>query len=286
MDPILSKLLIFVLVFSASTLFIWASTVLVDAWLKEYEKHFVESTSKTLTGMFIFMDPHKLFLFNIVITIIFILLGLIVTRNPLYLILFGAVGFSIPKFLIWQAKKRRLEKFAVQLVDSLMVLSNSLRSGMNLVQAIEVLETEQEPPISQEFGLVLREVRLGVSVMDALKNLAKRMPNDDLQLMVASMNIVLGMGGNLTEIFDSMANIIRERSKIELKTKSLTSQGKLQGLVVGMLPTGLGFLMFFMDPSMMKYMLTSILGNLAIAAMFTLQIVGYILIRKISTIEV
>jgi len=286
MDPILSKLLILVLVFSASTLFIWAATVLVDAWLKEYEKQFVESTSKTLTGMFIFMDPHKLFLFNIVITIIFILLGLIVTRNPLYLILFGAVGFLIPKFLIWQAKKRRLEKFAVQLVDSLMVLSNSLRSGMNLVQAIEVLETEQEPPISQEFGLVLREVRLGVSVMDALKNLAGRMPNDDLQLMVASMNIVLGMGGNLTEIFDSMANIIRERSKIELKTKSLTSQGKLQGLVVGMLPTGLGCLMFFMDPSMMKYMLTSILGNLAIAAMFILQIVGYILIRKITTIEI
>ncbi len=155
-------------------------------------------------------------MFNIVITVLFVLLGLIITRNPLYLALFGIVGFSIPKFLIWQAKKKRSEKFAIQLVDSLGVLSNSLRSGMNLVQAIEVLEVEQEPPVSQEFGLVLREVRLGVSVMDALKNLVKRMPNDDLQLMVASMNIVIGMGGNLTEIFDSMAHVIRERSKIEL----------------------------------------------------------------------
>lgn len=286
MDPIISKILIFVLVFFAATLLVWAATVLIDIWLKEYEKQFVADTSKSLSGMFIFMDPHKLFMFNIVITIAFVLLGLIVTRNPIYLALFGAIGFSIPKFLIWQVKKKRSEKFAIQLVDSLAVLSNSLRSGMNIIQAIEVLEVEQEPPISQEFGLVLREVRLGVSIMDALKNLVKRMPNDDLQLMVASMNIVLGMGGNLTEIFDSMAHVIRERSKIELKTKSLTSQGKLQGLIVGLLPTGLGFLMFFMDPAMMMYMVTTILGNIAIAAMFTLQIIGYLLIRKITTIEI
>ena len=286
MGSMIPKSLIFLLVFCSVSLIVWAATILVTAALKDYEKRFVSATSSTLSGMFIFMDPHKLFVFNIVITILFLVIGLVFTRNPVYLILFGAVGFSIPKLLIWRAKKKRFEKFAGQLVDSLTVLSNSLRAGLNIVQAIEVLESEQEPPISQEFGLVLREIRLGVPVADALKNLTKRVPNDDLLLMVASTNIVLGMGGNLREIFDSMADVIRERSKIEMKTKALTSQGKLQGLIVGLLPTALGVLMFIMDPPMMARMVTTTTGNLAIAAMFTMQIIGYLLIKRITTIEV
>jgi tight adherence protein B len=286
MGSMIPKSLIFLLVFFSVSLIVWAATILVTAALKDYEKRFVSATSSTLSGMFIFMDPHKLFVFNIVITILFLVIGFVFTRNPVYLILFGAVGFSIPKLLIWRAKKKRFEKFAGQLVDSLTVLSNSLRAGLNIVQAIEVLESEQEPPISQEFGLVLREIKLGVPVADALKNLTKRIPNDDLLLMVASTNIVLGMGGNLREIFDSMADVIRERSKIEMKTKALTSQGKLQGLIVGLLPTALGVLMFIMDPPMMARMVTTTTGNLAIAAMFTMQIIGYLLIKRITTIEV
>ena len=286
MGSMIPKLLIFLLVFCSVSLIVWAATILVTAALKDYEKRFVSATSSTLSGMFIFMDPHKLFVFNIVITILFLVIGLVFTRNPVYLVLFGAVGFSIPKILIWRAKRKRFEKFAGQLVDSLTVLSNSLRAGLNIVQAIGVLESEQEPPISQEFGLVLREIKLGVPVADALKNLTKRIPNDDLLLMVASTNIVLGMGGNLREIFDSMADVIRERSKIEMKTKALTSQGKLQGLIVGLLPTALGVLMFIMDPPMMARMVTTTTGNLAIAAMFTMQIIGYLLIKRITTIEV
>jgi tight adherence protein B len=286
MGSMIPKSLIFLLVFCSVSLIVWAATILVTAALKDYEKRFVSATSSTLSGMFIFMDPHKLFIFNIVITILFLVIGLVFTRNPVYLVLFGAVGFSIPKILIWRAKRKRFEKFAGQLVDSLTVLSNSLRAGLNIVQAIEVLESEQEPPISQEFGLVLREIKLGVPVADALKNLTKRIPNDDLLLMVASTNIVLGMGGNLREIFDSMADVIRERSKIEMKTKALTSQGKLQGLIVGLLPTALGVLMFIMDPPMMARMVTTTTGNLAIAAMFTMQIIGYLLIKRITTIEV
>jgi len=83
-----------------------------------------------------------------------------------------------------------------------------------------------------------------------------------------------------------MADVIRERSKIEMKTKALTSQGKLQGLIVGLLPTALGVLMFIMDPPMMARMVTTTMGNLAIGAMFTMQIIGYLLIKKITAIEV
>lgn len=286
MDSMIPKLLIFLLVFSSVSLIVWAATILVTTALKEYEKRFVSATSSTLSGMFIFMDPHKLFVFNIVITILFLAIGLVFTRNIIYLIIFGVIGFSMPKLFLWHVKKKRFEKFADQFVDSLTILSNSLRAGLNIVQAIEVLESEQEPPISQEFGLLLREIKLGVPLAEGLKNLTKRVPNDDLLLMVASMNIVLDMGGNLREIFDSMADVIRERSKIELKTKALTSQGKLQGLIVGLLPTALGVLMFVMDPPMMTRMLTTAIGNVAVGAMFAMQIIGYLLIKKITAIEV
>lgn len=286
LDAIAMKPVIYGLIFTATALFVWAAAIIADALLKEYEEHYVSDATATLGDMFIFMDPQKLLVINMAIIVISVTTGLLFTYNIVTIILCGIFGYAFPKLMIWYLKQKRFQKFAEQLVDSLMVLANSLRAGLSLIQAIETLEEEQEPPISQEFGLVLREVRLGVPVGDALKNLTKRVPNDDLMLMVTSMNIVIGMGGNLREIFDTMAHVIRERSKIELKTKSLTAQGKLQALVVCLLPLGLGFLMHLLDPVMMERMVTTVLGVVSLGVMFTLQIMGYLMIRKITSIEV
>ena len=286
LDAIAMKPVIYGLIFTATALFVWAAAIIADALLKEYEEHYVSDATATLGDMFIFMDPQQLLVINMAIIVISVTTGLLFTYNIVTIILCGIFGYAFPKLLIWYLKQKRFQKFAEQLVDSLMVLANSLRAGLSLIQAIETLEEEQEPPISQEFGLVLREVRLGVPVGDALKNLTKRVPNDDLMLMVTSMNIVIGMGGNLREIFDTMAHVIRERSKIELKTKSLTAQGKLQALVVCLLPLGLGFLMHLIDPVMMERMVTTVLGVVSLGVMFTLQIMGYLMIRKITSIEV
>ena len=180
MDSLAIKITISLLVFGAVSLAMWAAAIFFESSFRDYEQRFVQSTSKTLTGMFIFMDPHKLFILNISVTVIFLLCGLVFTRNIFLLAVFGGVGFSLPRIWLWQVKKKRIEKFGEQLVDSLMVLSNGLRSGLSLVQSIEVLENEQDPPISQEFGLVLREVKLGVPIVEALKNLTQRIPNEDL----------------------------------------------------------------------------------------------------------
>ncbi|MCP4714705.1 MAG: hypothetical protein GY868_06270 [Deltaproteobacteria bacterium] len=284
-DPV-QKFLIFLFFFSSASLLVWAGSRLVQEGLKEYEKHYMSATSQALAEMFVFQDPRQLLLFNVILTIILMFLALLFTRNVVYILLFGSLGFAAPKLVIQRIRKRRLDRFALQLGDGLTMLSNGLRSGMNLAQSIEILESEMTPPISQEFGLVIRETKLGVPLNEALKNLAGRIPNDDLQLIIASVNIVLGLGGNLTEIFDSMSNIIRERGKIEEKTKALTAQGKLQGLVVGLLPTFLAVVMYFMDPLLMERMFTTPIGNIATATMITMQIIGYILIRKVTTIEI
>jgi tight adherence protein B len=277
---------IYALTFAATAATIGLLTLVAQDLLRDYESRYVESVSRSLSAMFIFQDPRRLFLLNIIIALIFLLGALFLTRNPLYITVLTGIGFSIPRFLIWQARQKRLQQFAQQLVDGLTILSNALRSGQNLIQSLETLEMESTPPISQEFGLVMREVRVGVSIEEALENLVKRIPNEDLKLMVAAINVVLAQGGNLAEIFESIASVIRERNKLEGKTKALTSQGKLQGLVVGLLPTFLGGIMYFMDPATMRLMFTSLVGNISLAAMVVLQLVGYLLIRKVVSIEI
>lgn len=277
---------IYALTFAATAATIGLLTLVAQDLLRDYESHYVESVSRSLSAMFIFQDPRRLFLLNIIIALIFLLGALFLTRNPLYITVLTGIGFSIPRFLIWQARQKRLQQFAQQLVDGLTVLSNALRSGQNLIQSLETLEMESTPPISQEFGLVMREYRVGVSIEEALENLVKRIPNEDLKLMVAAINVVLAQGGNLAEIFESIAAVIRERNKLEGKTKALTSQGKLQGLVVGLLPTFLGGIMYLMDPATMRLMFTSLVGNISLAAMVVLQLVGYLLVRKVVSIDI
>lgn len=282
----IQKLIIYALIFLSAGLLAWVVAKFVQKLFGEYEKRYVEQATKTLSALFIFQDARKLFILNVAVTLLLALIGFALTRNILYTGLFAAVGFAIPRVLIWRAKQKRLDKFAEQLVDGLVVMSNALRSGQNLTQALETLELEMSPPISQEFGLVTREYKIGVGLEEALENLTRRIANEDLRLMVTAINVVLSLGGNITEVFDSIAHVIRERAKIEGKTRILTSQGKLQGLVVGLLPTFLGGVMYVMDPSTMERMLSSIIGNIALAVMVALQITGYLMIRKITTIEV
>ncbi|MEJ2639974.1 MAG: type II secretion system F family protein [Desulfosarcinaceae bacterium] len=277
---------IYVLTFAATTVAVGWIAVLAQDLLQVYESHYVENVSRSLSAMFIFQDPRRLFLLNIVITLVFLLGAVALTHNPLYIAVLAGIGFSIPRILIWRARRKRLDQFAQQLVDGLTVLSNALRSGQNLIQSLETLELETSAPISQEFGLVMREYKVGVGIEEALENLVKRVPNEDLKLMVTAINVVLAQGGNLAEIFESIANVIRERTKLEGKTKTLTSQGKLQGIIVGLLPTFLGGVMYMMDPATMRLMFTSLIGNISLAAMVILQVVGYLLIRKVISIEI
>ncbi|MDJ0780962.1 MAG: type II secretion system F family protein [Desulfosarcinaceae bacterium] len=277
---------IYGLTFAASAVAVGWLTAIAQDLLEAYENRYVASVSRSLSAMFIFQDPRRLFFLNIIITLFFLLVAVALTRNPITIALLTGIGFSIPRVLIWRARQKRLEQFAQQLVDGLTVLSNALRSGQNLIQSLETLEVETGPPISQEFGLVMREYRVGVNIEAALENLVKRVPNEDLKLMVTAINVVLAQGGNLAEIFESIAKVIRERNKLEGKTKALTSQGKLQGVIVGLLPTFLGGIMYVMDPITMRLMFTTLVGNISLVAMVILQVVGYLLIRKVINIEI
>ena len=286
MNDIITQAVIYILIFLSTSYLVWIITAVIQKRMKSYEDVYVRQVSKSLDAMFIFSDPKRLFQINMAITILFFLFGLLILKSLFYALLFGVIGFFLPKIFIWRAKKKRLQLFDNQLVDGLNVLSNSLRAGLTLVQAIETLENEMYPPISQEFGLVIREYRVGVPLNEAMENLVKRIPSADLSLLVTAINIVHSVGGNLREIFDTIAKMVTERHKLELKTKALTAQGKSQGIIVGLLPTILGGIFFLLDPELMRPFITTTIGNVGIGAIILLQIMGYLMIKKIITIEI
>jgi tight adherence protein B len=182
--------------------------------------------------------------------------------------------------------KKRTEKFDEQLVDGLSLIANGLKAGYSLTQALNSLANEMGAPISQEFGLVLKENRMGVPIEQALANLAQRIKSEDLDLFVTAVLTMKQVGGNLAEIFDRITDTIRERNKLYGKINALTAQGRMQGIVVGLLPLFLGFVLYKIQPDMMRPLFTDPIGWCAIGLLIVFEVIGAVLIKKIVTIDV
>jgi tight adherence protein B len=143
-----------------------------------------------------------------------------------------------------------------------------------------------ENPMGQEMRLVAQEMRVGVSMEDALHHLAERMPGEDLDLLITSILISREVGGNLSEVFDNIANTIRDRLRLQGKIRALTAQGKLQGIVVALLPVGIGLALNALNPAFFRPMYTTTMGASFLGAIVVLELIGAWFIRKIVTIKI
>ena len=181
---------------------------------------------------------------------------------------------------------RYVRKFDEQLTDALGTMSNALRAGFSIAQAFESVAEADLHPISDEFALLLQQMRVGMSFDDALASMEKRVSSDDLSLVVTAIDIARKTGGNLTEIFDSISNTIRGRMRVERKVRTLTAQGRLQGLVVSLMPVILCVIMTMMKPNLMIPFLTSLSGIACLLVASVMVFVGWLIIRKIVTIKV
>ena len=199
---------------------------------------------------------------------------------------FAIGAFMLPSQVLVFLKERRRLRFNLQLVDALTHMSNALKAGFSINQAFETIVENGENPISQEFGLFLQQIRVGVSFNEALGNMDQRVGSDDLTLVCTSIDIARRTGGNLTEIFDKISLTIRERMRIESRVRTLTAQGRLQGIIVGSMPIVLGVALTIIRPSMMLPFLTSLTGMVAIFVMIILLTLGALMIRKIIRIDV
>ena len=185
----------------------------------------------------------------------------------------------------WLDNKRR-EKFNLQLPEALATMSNALRAGFSISQAFDSVVEQGEKPMCEEFAILQQQLKIGMSLEDALESLSERVGSDDLMLVTTAILISRKTGGNVTEIFDKISETIRGRMKIERKVKTLTAQGRMQGIVVSAMPFFLGLVMTIIKPQMMIPFLTSALGLLAILVMSALIFVGWLMIRKIIKIDV
>jgi len=201
-------------------------------------------------------------------------------------LLFTFIGWRLPSRFINIIFRRRVRKFVVQMVDGLSLMSNAMRSGLNVPQALQLVSDELSNPISQEFALVLSQNKLGVTLEDAMANLSVRMPHDDIEMFTTSVNILKETGGNLAETFDSIAYTIRERIKIESKIQAMTAQGVMQGVIVVLMPFALGGILYTIDPGRIAPMFTTIPGWIMLTVMMTLQAIGGFAIWKIVQVRV
>ncbi len=213
--------------------------------------------------------------------------------NPIFLLIGGLVGFFIPRFWLARRRNGRLGAFNKQLPDTITLIANALRAGSSFLQAIELVVRESRPPISTEFGRVIREVNLGLPFDQALENMVRRVRSDDLELMATAISIQHQVGGNLAEILDSIAFTIRERVRIKGEIRTLTAQQRLSGYVVGFLPIGLAGFLFIAAPDFMSPMFTKppevvgLPGGVIILLLGGfMMFIGFMIIRRIVDIEV
>ena len=261
-----------------------------------YEHTYSESTSRQFEDIFLFIPPKRIAELGWTIAVALFGLTFLVTGDlgsPKGIVtgtLFGCVtaaaGLRFPSVLIRVLRRRRLERFNLQLGDTLLGMSNALRAGFSITQAFESIVRDGENPIAQEFDTFLQETRVGVAFSDALANLDRRVGSEDLTLVCVAINTARRTGGNLTEIFDQIAATIRERLRIQKRVMTLTAQGRLQGVIVGAMPV-LIFLAFMMvDPGLMIPFVQSTIGAVIIGAVIVLVGLGGLLIRKIVRIDV
>lgn len=203
---------------------------------------------------------------------------------------FGAllvlVGWHLPTIVIHALHLRRIKKFVIQMVDGLSLMSNAMRSGLNVPQAMSIVTEELPNPISQEFALVLSQNKLGVTLEEAMTNLSMRMPNDDIEMFTTSVNILKETGGNLAETFDTISQTVRDRIKVESKIAAMTAQGVLQGIIVVLMPFALGGILYLIEPERIQPMFTTIPGWVMLTIMMALQAVGGYTIWKIVQVRV
>lgn len=203
---------------------------------------------------------------------------------------FAGVGavfffFAIPTMFLKIKDSARRGKFNKQILDAIMLLSSSLKGGLSLLQAIETLVEEMPAPINQEFNLVLRENKMGITLEQTLLNLNKRMKMADLELVINSILVARETGGDLTKVFNRLTTTIRDNNKLQDNIKTLTMQGRLQGLIMSILPFVFVWWTATFNKGHFDIMFTNETGRLLIFVAVFLQFIGMFLIRKFSTIK-
>jgi len=275
-----------VLAFGAVVLLVLVIAELLTASWRRYEDEVLKGTEMSLDMLYLNIPAQQLLYVAILLFVLFTGITTLLFGSLVLGVVMGLVAFAAPRMLAVVLKNRRDRKFGLQLVDALMNISSALRSGFSLPQAFELIQREMENPISQEFRLVNQETRIGVPMGEALEHFLERMPTEDLDLVVTAILVSQEVGGSLAEVMDNIARTTRERHTIEGKVRALTSQGRMQAVILGAVPIVLGLVINWLNPGLFAPMIETLQGWLLFGLIGVLEVVGILVVRKIVNIEV
>jgi tight adherence protein B len=278
--PILSLVLA-----AAFATMVYGAWTMMEAAYVEHRKAYLAEAEVSLGDLFSTMDPERLFNLSLLFAgITFVVFSVLI--NVIAGAFFAAGAFYSPRMYFNLARDKRRLLFAEQLVDALGMMSNSLRAGLTLPQAIELVVREMKPPITQEFGRVLQDYRLGSDFDEAMLAMARRVGSRDLDILVNSIMITRRSGGNVGEIFGAIATTIRERFRVEQKLRAMASTGTAQALVMSAMPFMLMAVLFFVEKEYVILLFSTTVGLIAVGVVVFLVVVAFFWIRNIMDLDI
>lgn len=280
------EILVFIFVFISLAIAFYLSYPYLENYLKAWREKRIEKFSPTVDRMFIRTNIRKILLIDIIGPLTAALVCFLITKIFWAAVLAAFVGLTFTNLVIRQLELARKKKFIEQLVDGLMLLSGSLKAGLSLIQSFEALIEEMPPPISQEFGLVVRENRMGVALEECLYKLRRRIACDELDMIVTATLVSRETGGDLTAIFSNLVMTIREHNRIVSRAKALCTQGVLQGRIMILLPIVFAYAVYQLDPSFLKVLMNDSLGRMLLGYAIISEVIGAILIIRLSKIDI
>ena len=258
---------------------------------------YMDILEKELTQCDIPLKPGEFLAVRFGAVILAFIVALLISHNPYLAAGVGGLTLVLHIPILKIKRSMRIDKFVTQLAEFLVLITNSLRSGQTFLQGVDIASKDSPNPIGMEFRMLLKETNLGVPVETAFSNMLLRVPSEDLKIVMSAFSIQRNVGGNLADIMDQVAAMIRQRITIQGQIKVLTTQGKLSGGIVGLLPFGLGAAIFMINPIYMGKLWTPregdhlqfverYLGPLLLGVGVFMELLGCFVIYKICDIEV
>ncbi|MFM1887080.1 MAG: pilus assembly protein [Pseudomonadota bacterium] len=253
-----------------------------QAWMAYQQRQAVER----FADAFIFLSTSRLHQLAVLACLVLLATGLALGVPPAVAMVLGLPGLAAPAWFAGYWRRKRQRRLLEQLPDALSLLAGLLRAGQGLVPALAQLARRQQGPLGQEWQLLLRKHRLGIPLDVALSEWHRRVPEPEVALVALTVRVSRELGGNLAEALQRLADAHRARLVMRGKIEALTSQGRLQGVIVGLMPIGLLLVLLWMDPSAMRLLFTTTAGWLALVLIMVLETCGFLLIRRIVRIDV
>lgn len=256
-------------------------------WINQYLGVFSsEKLQVKISSAYWEITDTEFILIRIIVTTLGLLLGWVFTNNILGGIFLGGIALLVPPILLDQAISQRQRKFHEQLLDVLVMIKGAVQSGYSLMQALDMMVEQVNEPSASEYGRVLREVRFGIPLEQALLNLSERMENDDLQIVVTAIIINAQVGGNLSTVLEATISTIRDRLHLFGEIRSLTAYARFVGNFLSLMPFLTGVAVFVINPEYFEAVKTELVTQLAFVFALIGVIIGNILIRRMVRIRV